>query len=1012
MVIIESSSHPQRQQYGREHEVSSFRQACTPKHCNTSSHGISGGNRYVPVPRSQNYSSNLLPPQIPFHQNHPRDSTYPSGSIHVQTQGIYNHTHNLKNYQDTEQRSRSGSTSSVTMSPGTNSYTGIVRNGYRVRSNHSFQGLVHHNNNGQSAPGGAYTQAPQNRAHEIHGDYDQYASYRNDNTSLNRNGYNQQHMSGGYHSTHDAQQRYDVDGKCNGGSQRDSRMFNENRNTSGGSYLNSEEQTGSMNQYHSNVNSNSYGQYQTHQTHQTQINGSQMNQSCHGDNKSQQLAPNTCNRNSLPHQLSTEGIPGVVTNPSTASTVENGDFDRTVSNSVGESVKSKVSKVVIKASPDQHDCTQVSKTDKDVSPNQDSNYCNSKLGNGDHVLTPSHTRSDNSQRQLNQHSIVNDEDVINNKQIGKNIENVTTPAEKGITLMHPTSDTSSLSNSPSSTLKLNQTNQFSNKKDSSMLPTPSKLTSLDSLSSVASIQEPIDLSHSKHNCSANNFELPGGNVLLNCDSSSASLLFQPNQESSKKRPREEREDRIIECRGVGSDEVRRSPSISPDNRQNNKKMRHNNKFSSNYNGEEVTQQKSAESIMSKSIKTNIDNFSNQQQKITSKKGLQNHENSEGFTSPLSSNGGKVKDYIRDGITYSMPSWEANGQDSFSDNGGHLLSSSFSFNNDQLSIEQNSNNGCQHSLGHRCIKLDSQAPIQHISSQLKNSNITSYPPQFLDGPMNTNAVRIESQNHSFDAPRNQSFDESFHTESIGRSDSYGKSPQCTMPSHRTGPINVPNLHKTCSNASTNYSLHKPSWESAHSVQPGSIGHPRQPYNHDHLHPSYPRTHGNTQSNGPYQSNQPGFVTMAHPKGPDRNNQVNYHGSGMVRNYSQDNGRPVPSDSNFCHPPPGSFEPRRPDHFCSTHPPDSFRQSPDFGYNQNHNIRGPPSTDHVTSLSSGVEPIIHTRHHPSHPSQVRNKTRLNDHIWSKDEDIRLADIMKRYKNPKNWVPIAKELGRQKT
>merc|ERR1712238_407357 len=109
-------------------------------------------------------------------------------------------------------------------------------------------------------------------------------------------------------------------------------------------------------------------------------------------------------------------------------------------------------------------------------------------------------------------------------------------AEKGITLMHPTSDTSSLSNSPSSTLKLNQTNQFSNKKDSSMLPTPSKLTSLDSLSSVASIQEPIDLSHSKHNCSANNFELPGGNVLLNCESSSASLLFQPTKNLVKRDP--------------------------------------------------------------------------------------------------------------------------------------------------------------------------------------------------------------------------------------------------------------------------------------------------------------------------------------------------------------------------------------------------------------------------------------------------------------------------------------------
>jgi Myb-like DNA-binding domain len=34
------------------------------------------------------------------------------------------------------------------------------------------------------------------------------------------------------------------------------------------------------------------------------------------------------------------------------------------------------------------------------------------------------------------------------------------------------------------------------------------------------------------------------------------------------------------------------------------------------------------------------------------------------------------------------------------------------------------------------------------------------------------------------------------------------------------------------------------------------------------------------------------------------------------------------------------------------------------------------------------------------------------WTKEEDMRLTDIMKKYKNPTNWEPIAKQLGRNRT
>jgi hypothetical protein len=31
------------------------------------------------------------------------------------------------------------------------------------------------------------------------------------------------------------------------------------------------------------------------------------------------------------------------------------------------------------------------------------------------------------------------------------------------------------------------------------------------------------------------------------------------------------------------------------------------------------------------------------------------------------------------------------------------------------------------------------------------------------------------------------------------------------------------------------------------------------------------------------------------------------------------------------------------------------------------------------------------------------------WSKEEDMRLTDIMKKYKNPRDWEPISKEHNR---
>jgi hypothetical protein len=34
------------------------------------------------------------------------------------------------------------------------------------------------------------------------------------------------------------------------------------------------------------------------------------------------------------------------------------------------------------------------------------------------------------------------------------------------------------------------------------------------------------------------------------------------------------------------------------------------------------------------------------------------------------------------------------------------------------------------------------------------------------------------------------------------------------------------------------------------------------------------------------------------------------------------------------------------------------------------------------------------------------------WSKEDDDRLTEVMKKFKNPRTWEPVAKELGRGKT
>jgi len=101
--------------------------------------------------------------------------------------------------------------------------------------------------------------------------------------------------------------------------------------------------------------------------------------------------------------------------------------------------------------------------------------------------------------------------------------------------------------------------------------------------------------------------------------------------------------------------------------------------------------------------------------------------------------------------------------------------------------------------------------------------------------------------------------------------------------------------------------------------------------------------------------------------------------MMRNYSEDSGTRTS-------PPPGSGSMRM--------MPPNFPPPPEF--------RAPPS---MVNNKGGPQNTIMTS--PYQPSP-----KVGPFGWSKEEDGRLTEIMKKYKNPRDWDPIAKEHNRGRT
>jgi hypothetical protein len=203
-------------------------------------------------------------------------------------------------------------------------------------------------------------------------------------------------------------------------------------------------------------------------------------------------------------------------------------------------------------------------------------------------------------------------------------------------------------------------------------------------------------------------------------------------------------------------------------------------------------------------------------------------------------------------------------------------------------------------------------------------------------------------------------------------------------------------------------------------PGHSGNPNQAiesrnqsFEGGHYHGSFSRTesmdmsYGSRPNAGPYvDRHHPGYIHHAPSwgsHGPPPGAQGHYgqyhprlaqsgsfsHGPGpMMRNYSEERVSPPPG-------PPGmrlgggaGGQPR------------GFQPPPEFMAPANpHLARRPQQAVYLMSSPPG-----------GHPQQ--KSATGGSFSWSKEDDSRLSEVMKKFKNPRDWEPIAKEHGRGKT
>jgi len=322
-------------------------------------------------------------------------------------------------------------------------------------------------------------------------------------------------------------------------------------------------------------------------------------------------------------------------------------------------------------------------------------------------------------------------------------------------------------------------------------------------------------------------------------------------------------------------------------------------------------------------------------------------------------------------------------------------SSFSFTQDYpLLANSNSFSGAQDSSGSvsQPGAYTSQPPPPPPTTTI--GKISTGPPQERQNGVPPPYV-AESRNQSFEGGNyHGSFDRS-------RSASQGASYSGQGP-RQGGPQTYNNDNYNGSQQGGKFTSHAPSWGTTASGNSGA-----------------PPLH-NSQYRGPppgiapppnFNQYNPNQQQRTGPPGPHSPQAPHHYQNGpMMRNYSEDStmqGSP-PLIPHMMHngqlsrggPPPQGNN--------SMSAQLAFQPPPEFSAPQNpHIARCPPPQVYIMSSPSGG-------HGPHTDSSLIPKRGPAGGVysWTKEDDTRLTDVMKKYKNPLDWEPIAKEHGRGKT
>lgn len=664
-------------------------------------------------------------------------------------------------------------------------------------------------------------------------------------------------------------------------------------------------------------------------------------------------------------------------------------------------------------------------------------------------LAPHHPNynmpDDSSWRQLNQVASV-DEAVLRDRleDDPKTRATPPTPADEDDALHHrhhhhhlprasspsprPTSNSSSLTNSPAehhhalAEENVPMASQCPGKLPPP-IPTPSKLASLDSLSSVASAQEPIDDPKKKPLPPASPGSSAASLDLMKCSSGSAGLLNLPHHgrdaslESlpsyriERKRSREDRGDMDTTTKShEEDDEIRRAPSD-----YEMKESEGNDDTPPMKRGRRGDSKSSIENIDRKSSPlaspTHSPTGEKQQHPVNVQRQLSfgasrplpvyaNRSSSQdGFIGNPPAGSGSVFFDKGPSYTYSMDSVTSFPRESHHRHSyppPRPASSSSStitpIGGGQAQLDGSNEGGHREGIGHSLPSWEIHAQDSFGAASTGGGPLMSTFSFTQDYPMLSSSgsnlgytgengpSAAQQPNHrrreSYPPieSRNQSFDGGHYHGSFSRTESmdvsYGGG---CGPRHSEPPPPPPPYLDSYNKPPPQgpFPPHAPSWGTASSGGSGPSHHGHPPGGHPP-----PMQHLIQYRRGPP------------PYGPSGQ---------MMRSFSEDNsGRASPPPG----PPPPPPPPPQHRMLPNNHP--GFQPPPEFAAPHNpHLNRRPPPAVYImsTTQQSGSNPAM-------------GKRGPGVFTWSKEDDIRLTDVMKKYKNPRDWEPIAKEHGRGKS